>query len=118
MESLSDPCIMLHKTGNKKVDEASENMAKNFGIEYVVEYKEEKGGLTKEATERGIPTILPEAGGEGKVEESDVSILYEGVLNVMKCLGMIKGAPLITVKPKIIRRSGRLPIVWTEKRLL
>ena len=38
---------------------------------------EEKGGLTREATERGIPTIVPEAGGEGKVEESDVSILYE-----------------------------------------
>ena len=57
VESLSDPCIMLHKTGNKKVDEASENMAKNFGIEYVVEHKEEKGGLIREATERGIPTI-------------------------------------------------------------
>ena len=112
VESLSDPCILLHKTGNKKVDEASENMAKNFGIEYVVEYKEEKGGLTREATERGIPTILPEAGGEGKVEESDVSILYEGVLNVMKCLGMIKGEPLIKVKPRIIRRSAH---VFTEK---
>jgi len=73
IQSLSDPCILLHKTGNKKVDEASKNMAKNFGIEYVVEYKEEKGGLTREATERGIPTILPEAGGEGKVEKSSES---------------------------------------------
>lgn len=30
VESLSDPCILLHKTGNKKVDEASENMAKTL----------------------------------------------------------------------------------------
>lgn len=112
VESLSDPCILFHKTGNKKVDKASENIAKAFGIEYIVECKEEKGGLLREATERGIPTILPEAGGEGKVEESDVSILYEGVLNVMKYLGIIEGEPLIKVKPRIIRRSAH---VFTEK---
>jgi len=43
------------------------------------------------AAEKGIPAILAEAGGVGQMQEEAVQLLVNGVLNVMRHLGMIAG---------------------------
>lgn len=107
-ESLT-PCVFLPLSGIKEVFEASKALAMVYGIKYIVEYPERNGVLVHEAAKKGIPGILTEAGGEGKVEEDAVKLHYNGVLNVMKYLGMIEGEPL-KVKAKIVGRGGKS--VW------
>jgi len=41
------------------------------------------------ATEKGVPSILAEAGGIGQMQEEAVAVLVNGVVKVMRHLGMI-----------------------------
>jgi predicted deacylase len=49
------------------------------------------GTLYWESATRGIPATMVEAGKEGKLEEETVSIHYDGLINVMKHLGILSG---------------------------
>ncbi|TMQ01326.1 MAG: hypothetical protein E6K99_00480 [Thaumarchaeota archaeon] len=40
-----------------------------------------------------IPSTMCESGGEGKVEEKFVQIHYDGIMNVMRLIGMLTGVP-------------------------
>jgi predicted deacylase len=53
-----------------------------------------------------------ESGGEGKVEEKFVRIHYEGIMNAMKLIGMMSGAPRL--REKQIRLSS--PALVSNKR--
>src|SRR5207244_9384042 len=44
------------------------------------------------AADKGTPAILAEAGGAGQMQEEAVSLLVNGVVNVMRHLGMIEDA--------------------------
>src|SRR5262245_2483663 len=50
------------------------------------------GGLSSyaAAAEKGVPSILAEAGGVGQMQEDAVALLVNGVVNVMRHLGMIQ----------------------------
>jgi len=52
------------------------------------------GGLSSyaAAAEKGVPSILAEAGGVGQMQEDAVALLVQGVINVMRHLGMIADA--------------------------
>jgi len=95
------PCVYYSVLKKDNVDKVAKELAMIFGMNYVIEYSPPPK-LHVAAGELGIPTILPEAGHEGKLEEEDVNRLYKGVLNVMKYNGMIQGKPQIKAKPKII----------------
>src|SRR6188472_3693332 len=43
------------------------------------------------AAEKGIPSILAEAGGVGQMQEEAVELLVNGVVNVMRHMGMVAG---------------------------
>lgn len=49
------------------------------------------GGLSSyaAAVEKGVPSILAEAGGAGQMQEEAVALLVDGVMKVMRHLGMI-----------------------------
>jgi hypothetical protein len=101
------PEIMFYVTGNKNIDAESEKLARHFGIECIVAWDKAPEGLTwREAAKRGIPAILCECGSGDKLIEREVQIPFNGVLNVMKGLGMTrgeKGKPSRTFNPKILR---------------
>src|SRR5215475_3225343 len=75
----------------------SREMALAFELPYVltVSKRVQPGkGLSSyaAATEKGVPSILAEAGGIGQMQEEAVELLVQGVINVMRHLGMLAGA--------------------------
>ena len=118
MESLI-PYAVYSETGNESIDKKSKDMARSFGIKHIwcTPSARAKGGDTTEggpwaprgvtfaeAAAAGIPGMLAEAGEDGKLDLENVKILYNGVINVMKELGMIGGKSDMTEEPIISRR--------------
>lgn len=99
------PFVIFERTGNEEVDKTSESLARAYGLEYVVDGWVGPSSLFYEAAKQGIPGILAEAGGEGKIEERDVNLHYNGIINVMKHLKMLEGIPSQSVVPKTVRPS-------------
>jgi predicted deacylase len=106
------PCVYYSTLKKDNVDKMAKELATIFGMEYVVEYSPPPK-LHVAAGKLGVPTILPEAGHEGKLQEKDVKLLFRGVLNVMMYIGMIPGKPEIKTKPKII--DGNKMVYVTSK---
>src|SRR5581483_1062768 len=77
------------------VEERSRAMAVAFGLPYVVReaLNGGLGGMTCAAAARaGVPAIIAEAGGCGRLEDSAVEMLVDGVRNVLRSLEMLPGA--------------------------
>ena len=111
-------------TGNKKVDEISEAMARSFPVDYVFPMIEAKikesleaapkgtayttsveGTIYREASIRGIPGTMSEIGREGKIEQELVDKQYNGVLGVMQYLGMVEGKQARPTVAKTLRNA-------------
>lgn len=98
------------RTGNEQVDGMSQKLASCFPVDYVLEAEKPSdvamgspkgtsyaataaGTLYGEASAKGIPATMCEAGREGKIEEIFVDIHYKGIINAMKLLGIMSGEP-------------------------
>jgi uncharacterized protein len=77
------------------VEAQAREIAVAFGLPYVVRQEPQPGGLggmtCNAAAEAEIPAIIAEAGGCGQLEEDVVTLLVEGVRNVLRALGMLPG---------------------------
>jgi hypothetical protein len=88
-------------TGNRPVDESGEAMARLYSPSIVALYREgsslppTKGSLINEASRRGIPSILAEAGSAGGLDPAHVQVHLHGIRNVMRFLKMLPGEPVI-----------------------
>jgi predicted deacylase len=83
--------------GNDEVAKKSKAIAMAFGLPYVLTVgkpvQPSKGQSSyAAAAEKGIPATLAEAGGVGQMQEEAVSLLVNGVVKVMRHLGMIADA--------------------------
>ncbi len=85
------PFTIIFRSGNEQVDKASFEMARVFGIHYLVR-SETAGSAYAAATKAGIPSILAEAGGQGIWPPEDVARLIDGVHRVMRHLAILHGA--------------------------
>src|SRR3954469_273913 len=77
------------------VDVKSKEMAMAFGLPYVLTVSKPvqvaKGSSSYVgAAERGVPAILAEAGGVGQLQEDAVALLMDGVVRVMRHMGMME----------------------------
>jgi uncharacterized protein len=73
----------------------SQQIAMAFGVPYVLAVSkpvQPSKGLSSyaAAVENGIPAILAEAGAMGQMQEEAVKLLINGVINVMRYLGMVE----------------------------
>ena len=83
--------------GDEEVDRKSKELAMVFGLPYVLTVSRPiqlaKGSSSYvAAAERGVPSVLVEAGGVGQMQEEAVDMLFSGVHGVMKHLAMLDGA--------------------------
>jgi len=111
-------------TGKKEVDDVSEAMARCFPVDYIYPMTERKvtesldaapkgttyttsaeGTIYREASIRGIPGTMSEIGREGKIEKDLVDKQYQGCLNVMKYVGMMKGKPELSINAKKLKNA-------------
>ncbi len=111
-------CIDLHQGGvQPMIDEvrvrvgekhqlhsACLELARVFGIGYILDQKGPKGQLAQEAPDIGIPTIDPELGGTHGWDNNSIKKGIRGVLNVLKHYGFIKGKPDIPAQQTVIHR--------------
>jgi predicted deacylase len=117
--------VIVNETGNPKIDKVSMDMAKCFCPEYLWVYnadiswiKDSDGNWAKTSENRKdgglhkrtmIPTVIPEAGGSGKVQEESVRFLYDGTINVMKYFKMLYGPPAMR-EPKVFHTQHRIRV--------
>jgi len=80
-------------------------LAAAFGCELLVHSKGAVGSLRRTAVNRGIPTIVVEAGEVWKVEPGVVELGIRGVFNVLKHLNMIPGNRVRPAYQSVIRKS-------------
>jgi hypothetical protein len=93
--------FVICRHGDDDVSVKSKQMALAFELPYVLTvskpvqpgkgHRAGAGGLSSyaAAAEKGVPSILAEAGGVGQMQEDAVALLVQGVINVMRHLGMI-----------------------------
>ncbi|MGE5213115.1 MAG: succinylglutamate desuccinylase/aspartoacylase family protein, partial [Nitrospirota bacterium] len=87
--------FVICRSGNDEVSEKSKAIATAFGLPYVLTVSKpiqpSKGSSSyAAAAEKGVPSILAEAGGVGQMQEEAVELLMQGVINVMRHLGMVE----------------------------
>ena len=86
------PFTIFFRSGNEQVDATSLEMAKIFGIHYLVG-SESPGSTISAASQAGIPSILTESGGQGIWTAEQVADHTNGLQRLMRYLKMIPGAP-------------------------
>jgi uncharacterized protein len=102
------PFNYVPRTGNEEVDRRSSKLASCFPVAYHLDALPASkstsvppvgttyavtadGTLYWEAASHGIPATMLEAGKEGKADDETVAIHYEGLLNVMRHMGILPG---------------------------
>jgi predicted deacylase len=86
--------FVICRHGDDDVSVKSKQMALAFELPYVLTVSKPvqpaKGSSSYAAAAgKGVPSILAEAGGVGKMQEDAVALLVNGVVKVMRHLGMI-----------------------------
>jgi predicted deacylase len=84
------PFTIFFRTGNEKVDAASLEMAKVFGIPYLVP-SINPGSTISAAAAAGIPAILTESGAQGIWTAQQVADHTHGLDRLMRHLNMVPG---------------------------
>jgi predicted deacylase len=85
------PFTIFFRSGTERVDAASLELARTFGLEFIVS-SETPGATFSAAAKAGIPAIIAEAGGQGLWTPEDVGQLAAGTQRVLRQLKMIDGA--------------------------
>jgi uncharacterized protein len=84
------PFTIFFRSGNERVDQMSLEMAKVFGIHFLV-CSETPGSTFCAASRAGIPSILAESGGQGIWTAEDVAYHTNGLNRLMRHFNMIPG---------------------------
>jgi predicted deacylase len=79
-------------------------MARVFGIGYILDERGPKGQLAQAAPDKGIPTIDPELGGCHGWDETSVQKGIKGVQNVLRYYGFLDGDPEIPEQQVVVRK--------------
>jgi len=89
-------------TGHEKLDREGEALARLFTPQVFCiaprgsSLPPSPGFVAHAAAQKGIVSILAEAGGNGTMEEADIAVHVDGARNVMRYLRMIDGEPQIS----------------------
>lgn len=109
------PYAFYHINDEKpQVTEASRQMAVCYGLDYVSHTETDGAGATDRGnfysavSQLGIPSIQPEIGGIGLIEEKTKLLHYNGAKNVLSSLGMLEGVSTGNTSPKELSRFYRL----------
>lgn len=84
--------VYYETTGNRDVDRVSVELAMHFAKDYAEDMDPPIPGSSMDTmARRGIPAIVAESGEYGRLEDAHVNFHVDGLMNVMRYLGMIEG---------------------------
>jgi uncharacterized protein len=111
--------FVICRAGDDAVARKSKEMAMAFGLPYVLTISKPvqpaKGSSSyAAAAEKGIPSILAEAGGVGQLQQDQMELLVNGVTRVMEHLGMVENAKRETRIAKQARVLTQFEWVYTK----
>lgn len=95
------PFTIYHRSGNKAVDQKSLELARVFGIRYIVR-SETHGSTYSAASSAGIPALLTEAGGQGLWPPEAVAVQTDGLNRLMRHEGMLEGPAPEPVQTQVL----------------
>jgi len=101
------PFTIFPEAGNASVDEASLELAKVFGIKYLVRKVGDSGSTFSAVAGGGTPAILVESGGQGIWPRKDVQLLIDGIKRVMRQYDMLGGG-----KPEKVETIILQHFIW------
>lgn len=102
VDPMIDKCV-VRVTANERAGRASLELARVFGIGYILQEKGFEGQLARSAPQMGIPTIDPELGGCRGWDDVSIGKGVKGILNVLKHYGLIRGKPEIPKRQLVAR---------------
>ncbi|MCL6453904.1 MAG: succinylglutamate desuccinylase/aspartoacylase family protein [Alicyclobacillus sp.] len=86
------PFSIYHVTGDARLDQAAEDLARTFGIPYVIASRGQVPGSTYgAAAEAGKLALIAEAGQQGILSREASAQLQTGVHNCLRKLGVLSG---------------------------
>ncbi|MGD9388619.1 MAG: succinylglutamate desuccinylase/aspartoacylase family protein [Gammaproteobacteria bacterium] len=80
-------------------DPATRELALAFGAPVVLDSRLRDGSLREAAAERGIPTLIYEAGEALRFDEMSIRLGVAGIVEVMRRLGMLRPRPAARARP-------------------
>ncbi|MDG1287869.1 MAG: succinylglutamate desuccinylase/aspartoacylase family protein [Rickettsiales bacterium] len=80
--------------------EETEKLALNFGVPVVIDSDIRDGSLRQAAADMGIPMLLFEGGKALRYEEKVIKSGVQGILSVMRSIGMIEGEGKVSLKQR------------------
>lgn len=107
VEDLTPFCL-CEESGKADVDRRSLDLARLFDLPVIGVIHGRPGGwsaggtLVAAAAARGVPAIIAEVGGQGRLLEEDVERHRHGVMNVLRHMGVVAGWPTLTTAPTIV----------------
>lgn len=107
LEDLTDHTYIPPLVGAPTRPWSGWDLAEVYGIELVEEMPPGKlaGTAAHAGANAGIPSILTEAGAFGHVREDAVRVHYDGVVNVLRRVGILQGMPTPKVRARKIRHE-------------
>ncbi len=109
--------VIVGDTDDKEIHKKMVDMASCYDAHFirVTDIK----GSTKEALDMyGIPCITPESGTPYPVREEEIAFHHDGIVNVMKYFGMLKGTPTmrkLKINPEQERLYAEHGGIWRQK---
>ncbi len=97
------PFSIYNRSGDDAVDHKSVELAKVFGIHYIVR-SETSGSTYSAASAAGIPAMMAESGGQGIWPPEAVALLTNGVDRLMRHLGMLEGPAPDPVPTQVLEK--------------
>jgi len=96
--------VNVRVAGRHRLHKKCIELARVFGIGYVLNQKGPKGQLAQSAPDLGIPTIDPELGGCHGWDEVSIQKGISGIQNVLRYYGFIDGEPEIPEKQIVVKK--------------
>lgn len=101
------PFTTYRETGDASCDRDARRMCDAYGARWLVKGTptgERPGLLYAAAAARGVAAMIAESGRIGQVEETAVRRHTSGVVNILRALGILAGAPRRVSRPRVLAR--------------
>ena len=109
--------VIIGETDDKDLHQRMVEMASCYDA-YYIQVSRIRGSTGEALRRYGIPCITPESGTPYPVREEDVRFHHDGIMNVMKHLGMLEGKPetrKLNVNPPRERLFAERGGIWRQR---